>query len=429
MRCQEASAECVDPAPRCGNSRDPPILSSMQTSMHSHEWTGSRLAIALLGYFMVVIALITLVPFQFERPAQLNVTMHGTPFDIVANFLMFLAPGFLWRIVCPPRRDAAALRALALGLAVSLLIESAQLFEPARFASPLDVLANAAGAGTGALLAHPVAARARTDSVLVARLSLEIPLMGFVYLLLPMISVASLAALDQPVRLAAILLPGLAAAGLLADVHRFEMGRIGTASPAALAAAAGLGMLAALSPAVPRYPLATFGIAAVIAGATAALCHRPRTPTADRRFEQRALRTVLPLLVAWFAALPWLDLGSGSLNTLPETSAMLRLLESFAAFTLLGYLISEWHGRFDSPTATSIRRTILYAATPIAYLCAIRLLQGDAASLIQAPALALAAAFGAALYHAQRAHVRALLAAAKPLAPRPVPLYLVSTTK
>jgi len=76
-----------------------------------------------------------------------------TPFDLVSNVLGYLPYGVLCVLGLRPRwRGPAAILAAALsGAALSVVLEAAQSFLPARVASNLDVLANTAGALTGAI--------------------------------------------------------------------------------------------------------------------------------------------------------------------------------------------------------------------------------------------------------------------------------------
>jgi len=76
-----------------------------------------------------------------------------TAFDIGANFFGYVPLGLLSALVLRPRRPSTAAVAMAiLGAAVlSLALEAAQSFLPARIASNVDVLANVAGAACGAV--------------------------------------------------------------------------------------------------------------------------------------------------------------------------------------------------------------------------------------------------------------------------------------
>ena len=76
-----------------------------------------------------------------------------TAFDLAVNFLGYLPFGFLCALALYPRRSAreAALVAFLAGASLSLALETAQSYLPARFASNVDLLANAAGAVLGGL--------------------------------------------------------------------------------------------------------------------------------------------------------------------------------------------------------------------------------------------------------------------------------------
>ena len=64
----------------------------------------------LLGYMVLVTAVITLAPFRFARPAVLTLSWLADPADVVANVLLFLPWASLSRQraarrrACPYRR-------------------------------------------------------------------------------------------------------------------------------------------------------------------------------------------------------------------------------------------------------------------------------------------------------------------------------------
>jgi len=76
-------------------------------------------------------------------------------FDVVANVVGYVPLGFLAVLAVHPLRRGRAAFTLGLLAAalLSLLLESLQLYLPARASSNIDLLANAAGGGIGALLA------------------------------------------------------------------------------------------------------------------------------------------------------------------------------------------------------------------------------------------------------------------------------------
>jgi len=86
---------------------------------------------------------------------------YVTAFDLLANFLGYVPYGLLCVLALGPRLSGggALLVAALSGAILSLLLESAQSFLPARIPSNLDVLANVAGAAAGGIAAVMLAPR------------------------------------------------------------------------------------------------------------------------------------------------------------------------------------------------------------------------------------------------------------------------------
>lgn len=84
-----------------------------------------------------------------------------TAFDIAANLLGYMPYGFLCVAVLEPRTRGVGAVVVATGSAcvLSLVLEAAQSYLPARVAMNLDVLCNVAGAAIGATLAAAIAPR------------------------------------------------------------------------------------------------------------------------------------------------------------------------------------------------------------------------------------------------------------------------------
>jgi VanZ family protein len=76
---------------------------------------------------------------------------YVTAFDIGANFFGYVPLGLLSALVLRPRGPSAAAVAILGAAVLSLALEAAQSFLPARIASNVDVLANVAGAACGAV--------------------------------------------------------------------------------------------------------------------------------------------------------------------------------------------------------------------------------------------------------------------------------------
>jgi hypothetical protein len=157
--------------------------------------TGARLATALLGYFALVIVLLTLNPFYLVLPERLHLSLHIHGDDIVQNLILFLPIGFLYRVTGGGRRGA-----ILLGAALSVSVEAVQLFIPVRTASPADFLTNTLGAWLGAWLHDRLVARIAMTPAMVGRLALETPLMGLMYMLVPLLWMNALALDLEPSR-------------------------------------------------------------------------------------------------------------------------------------------------------------------------------------------------------------------------------------
>jgi VanZ family protein len=131
----------------------------------------SPLARILLGVYVLLVAYASLYPLQGWHDHGLSPfawleaswPRYVTRFDVAVNVLGYVPYGFLCVAALHPHwRGAAAFAVAALsGLALSLALESAQSYLPARVETYLDVLCNLAGAAAGALLGAAYAARLR----------------------------------------------------------------------------------------------------------------------------------------------------------------------------------------------------------------------------------------------------------------------------
>ena len=129
---------------------------------------GTPLARLLLLVYLALVAYASLYPLAGWRAhggSPLEFFASPWPrailwFDVISNFIGYAVLGALAVLAMRPRvrGPAAMLGAVALGASLSLLMEAAQSYLPARTPSSLDLLCNAAGALAGALaglLARP----------------------------------------------------------------------------------------------------------------------------------------------------------------------------------------------------------------------------------------------------------------------------------
>jgi VanZ family protein len=123
----------------------------------------SGLARFLFGLYLLLVAYASLYPLSGWREAAAPALAflgapwprYVTAFDVLANFFGYLPYGLLCVLALQPRiaGTAAVLAAAASGGVLSLALETAQSFLPARIPSNLDVLANLSGATAGGLAA------------------------------------------------------------------------------------------------------------------------------------------------------------------------------------------------------------------------------------------------------------------------------------
>lgn len=383
--------------------------------------TRARLSLVLLLYFLGVIIVITLAPFRFVMPEHVRVWYAGDWFDVVANVLLFLPLGFLYPLTRTDAPETSPLRALALGALLSGAIELTQLFEPERFTSVIDVVTNAAGAGLGALIVRAVTRRVQVNARLVGRLSLEIPLVGLIYVLIPLLLVASFLAKGDYLRMLALLPLGLVGARLFSSVQRHHFGPNGLAGNTAMILAASTWMILGSFPIALRYPLGGVALVGGVALLTWFEISRQPASAADRRFESEALRSAAPYLATYLLMVIVLPLsaGIGPLHfevglTGPRNdidAQMLQLLEPVATSTVLGWVLAEARGRRELPFSRVAGRVAMECACLALAMEASRGIQrGVGASGLQFGLVVLAGVLGAGMYHNQRDHVRWILA-------------------
>lgn len=383
--------------------------------------TGGRLATALLAYVALITTIVTLLPFDFAFPTRPRIMIAGGLIDILANVALFVPLGFLYSVA---RREAnvSPRKILLVALAASAAIESVQLFEATRFASLSDVIANGAGAYLGAVLQRGLSRRIAMDARTVGRLSLELPVMGLVYLLIPLLWLDGFAGVDSAMPLWPLLALGLFGASLLAAAQRHHFGpnRLMTRGMMAGAACAWF-LLGAFPGLAPRASIVLFVmLGAVGAFVWARSADQGNTRSINRRFESRALWEAAPFYAAYllllvapvagYSAASWhvtlgfptrADLGAGN---------VLHVVETVAAFTLLGYMLAEFRGRREGRFRSGAAHIAAWCG---AVALVAELLEGfradGGASVLRWGMLVIGALYGAWLYHLQRAHVRRLL--------------------
>lgn len=400
--------------------------------------TATRLGRVILAYLALIVGIITLAPFHFEPRVMHGWSTVWTWSDLVLNVIMFLPFGFVYQRTRPRGAPVNWVRVTLLGLGMSGFIEGAQLFAPDRFTSMFDLATNTGGAVLGALMYRLLGRRVREDAA-VQSLALELPLMGLVYLLVPLCWLIGFGS-ETPGRLYLMLIPGVITGTILGTVYAAYVRPAGGGVMWLVATGVAWVLVSYLPATRANVQVMSTGATLVLVAALlrSAYVLRPLPGDADlnRRFELPTLRLILPAFTLYLclsalwplgsAALPWQGVYALALpDALLSKAAVFRALEQVAAFTLVGYMGAEYHGRATQHRTQTAFRVVTWSLAASAMLQVTRGFQPDAGASASLFGLTLAAsAFGIVLYERQRDHVQALLKR-KPARPR---LTLVTRT-
>lgn len=371
--------------------------------------TSTRLFGTLLGYVILIILLLTLNPFYFSQPEEIAISFYGGRRNIVANVMLFLPVGFLYRLSTGKRG------AFYVGALLSLIIEVVQFFIPARTPSVPDILANAGGAWLGAVIHDALSARMIITQGMVGRLRLETPLMGLIYLFTPLLWVNILALEEHSYRWVLTLLPGVCGAIIFSNLFRHWWRSVNIQIMSYASLAVSVWLLVGVGPAIlDSLPIVIVCLGIVLL--TALLTILPRY-SADRRFERSTLKVLLPVFVLYLLLLtlfPVRPFGTwhmifGFTDRVTDTSlqSLYSRLEHLAAFTVLGYIIAEWRGRLEISFREELPRLFLVIigfVFPLEFLSGFQIGQGS--SFIRLVLSVIGGLFGGAIYHLSRAHLR-----------------------
>lgn len=346
-------------------------------------------------------------------PERVTFTFGSSLKNLILNIVMFLPIGFFYGLTTKRRG------ALVVGACLSLGIETLQLFIPARTPSIMDILTNTLGAGLGALAYDLISKRLVVSSATINRLRLETPLMGLIYLLVPLLWIDVLALNEAPNRWFLTTLLGVCGAIIFSDLFRHWLEIVSPRTAVYSSLAAGTWFLIGVGPRlVDASYLLAIGLGIMLLTALITLL---RPSIKDRRFERNTLRRLVPILVLYMALLtlgfPFHPLGTwqvffGFTNRMSEKSlfALYPRVEYLAAFTVIGYLIAEWRGRLELSLREDLPRVFVVASW-IAFVFEIFSgFQGErGASVVRLIVAIIGAIFGGTIYHLSRAHVRFLL--------------------
>ncbi|MHB1328756.1 MAG: VanZ family protein [Gemmatimonadales bacterium] len=380
--------------------------------------TQSLLGSALTWYLVVVIVVVTLVPFGFEPATGFRLVGFATVADLVQNIALFVPLGFVVAF-------SGRWRPVLVGAGLSLSVELLQQLLPARSPSLVDLATNSLGAWVGGLIYQTIR-RVLVRRSRVGVLALDLPLMGLVYLTIPLLWLSGLGYEGDPIRRWLLALVGLGVAVILASVARHHLVPRGVPK-ATVALFGGLLFAVGLAPGWFREPAFLVGCSLLVALTVLLLGeYLTRAESEGRRYEVPTVRRALGpfgVYLICVALWPVVDIGAswqgGILPSRPVrelgNAGILQLLELMAACSVIGYAAAEILSRAADRAPVGRAGTIAASAATGALLVGLRgFYPGHGASLIEALLLGFAVWIGALLFWRQRAYILALLGKADP---------------
>lgn len=333
----------------------------------------STLNYALLLYMCIIVLLITLIPFEFRIPDQYKITWSTNFPDLITNIFLFIPIGFLLKLTRGQNRDKLCLGPLIFGLILSTGIEFTQAYIPGRYTQVIDVVTNGLGAWFGGMILAFLGNHLNGGHT--GRLfALELPLMGLIYLLIPLMWLNGLATGKEENRLWLLLLLGIVGASVICSVYINRFKHAGNIGYTKLSVFTFFWFVLCSLPVLINFPLkiAFFGIAVVLVVQIFSRLLK-ESNTGENRFEIPTIKKLLPiyivyllLLAVWPAAIA---AGEWKYNIIFEELVfedrivfIFRFVELIAAFTLLGYMIAEMRGRKNEAVETTLGWTFFIAA-------------------------------------------------------------------
>jgi glycopeptide antibiotics resistance protein len=388
--------------------------------MRTFDQEQSTFGFALLLYIVIVVVLITLIPFEFRIPDKIQFTWATYTEDFFANIILFLPVGFIFKLSRRTNQDRFCIHALIFGTLLSVTIEFAQLFVPGRYTSIIDVITNGSGAWLGGLI-FVFLKRTLKEERAGHLPTLELPLMNLVYLLIPLMWLTGLSAGQEVLRWWLMVLLGLFGGGVLFSIYFFHLRDGGSVGPNKLSCfAMGWFFIGAL-PMLTRYPLRVAVFGAVL-GAVFKLLARvlKAGERTERRFELPALKRLFPLyliylllVAAWPTTVPlneWQVFIDFKALTFGERIVFtFRFIELIAAFTILGYMIAEMRGRKNESAGKTFAWVLITALVASVIIIMLKGLPAlISISLIETGLISAASLFGAVIYRLQLSSIRNL---------------------
>jgi len=401
------------------------VSAKIVSPFRSTSASRAQLSRVLLFYWLGIVTVITLAPFEFSRPSTVDVLDSGDWLGIASRAMLFVPLGFLYPLT-RQGRNPGPLPVFGLGLLLGAAMAAVRPLAYRPVATTLTVVASAVGAGAGAYLLQSVNRRIWGSARLSGRLSLEIPLVALIYLILPPLLATSLSAADDSsarwFHLVSLLPLGLLGARLMSAVQENHFGPGGVFRTRSIAVVAGGWMALGVFPVLLRHPAVGIGLVVVVALATARWSSIPAVHggARERRFEADTLRDAATYIVAFFVIATCLPLfaGLGDWRVAVGLTGfggdlsrqLIGLLAPITSLAMLGYVVAEARGRRELPFGrVALRIAAEGAAVAFALEASRGFLRDAGASVLQFVVMIGASVLGAGIYHSQRERIHAML--------------------
>jgi VanZ family protein len=357
---------------------------------------------------MAVLA--TLSPFNFAQHEERSLGVVWMLDDVLLNLLLLFPAGFLAQLAHGVRTGPRSLHVLLAALLLSASVELLQLYLPSRHGNVVDIAANTLGAWLGAR--SELRLSAWLEQRMSEELVLELPLSGALYVVTPLLLMQGLSA--RVLSHAWLSLPLACFVGTIcAALYVQRIARRSTIGPLAFSLRIAAVLALTQTATAFRHPAAFVACTGCAFATTYVLIRRLRRPSdAQRRFEAPTMWRALPWLVLylllllleprWFHAAP---------HVLGGQLRALRLLETFAALTLAGYVVSQLRAR-QMERRSLVAGLSVVGALYGALAASLQPTLSPASALVHVLAMSLGAASGVLLHHAQISLIKTLRATA-----------------
>ncbi len=315
------------------------------------------LSSALFLYMLIIILLMTLMPFNFRIPDKFVLFMKIEIWDFIKNIFLFIPIGFLHRLSGKRNLSPSCLKELLMGIVLSSLIEFLQLFLPDRYSSLADILSNGIGAFAGGWICMIISRRLNEKNVL-KLFTLELPLMSIIYLLSPLLCFNGLLNSTVNSRLPSLFLLGIFLSRIFASLYMNRLAYSTNLGGTTVSIAAAAWFTFFSFPTLLKFPLHVAGIALLVFLSVIIQIRFNRVPS-DSRFEVATIKSALPFYIVYlFLLMRWTHFLKFPEWKLPIAFHYLRVpsglmelsfVEFLAAFTLMGYITAMIHTRSQSP--------------------------------------------------------------------------------